>query len=107
MSSIKKIVEWIKTMVHKIANLIPRRFKREPESAPHVMTPLEKELARKIQQRQAREGRPVDTRTGGPNMPKWQPCDICNRGAKRVLKTSTGAKYHCTKCNNNMYVQAQ
>jgi len=93
-----------------------RRFRRETpveaEPAPHVMTPLErrqfeKNLARAIQEKQAREGRIVDTRTGGPNMPKWQPCDICNRGAKRVLKTSTGAKYHCTKCNNNVYVQAR
>jgi hypothetical protein len=93
-ASIKKIWEWIKTMVYKIADLIPRRLRRESlEPAPS--TPLEKELGKKIQKRQARElGRAVDTRQGGPNMPRRQRCS-CGRWAKRKRKTMGGAYYKC------------
>jgi hypothetical protein len=49
-------------------------------------------------------GRPIDTREGGPNMPKRQPCD-CGRWVKRVYKTSTGAKYWCNACKNAIYVK--
>ena len=89
-------------MVSKIADLIPDRFKRDP--APGVLTDLDKRLGQKIQQR---KGRLIDTSHGGPKMPKYQPCDICGRGAKRVQKTSTGAKYHCKKCNNSMVIAAK
>ena len=101
---------WIKAMVanllSKLPNLLPRR--QGPQSAPHVDVELEKKLARDIKKKRDRlVGRGVDTRHGGPNMPKYQPCDICGRGAKRVQKTSTGAKYHCKKCNNSMVIAAR
>jgi len=103
--SMKKIWEWIKTMVSKIADLIPRRFKREtPEElrpAPHVMTPLEKKLGRKIQKKQAREAaRAVDTRQGGPNMPKYQSCPGGHGWKRRARKTMGGAYYGCKKCGD-------
>ena len=110
-ASIKKSWEWIKTMVYKIADLLPRRFKREvpvePEPAPHLETPLEKELGRKIQKKRDREvGRAVDTRQGGPNMPKYQPCPRGHGGKKRKQKTIGGAYYLCERCGD-YFVRAQ
>jgi len=31
-----------------------------------------------------------------PNMPKYQPCPICDRGSKRESKTLGGARYDCS-----------
>ena len=96
--AIRKIWERIKEMVYEIADLIPRRFKREdPEPATGVPTDLDKKLGQKIQQRQEKMGKPVDTSKGGPNMPKYQHCPLCDRGAKRAGKTIGGAKYKCFK----------
>ena len=102
-----KVREWIKAMVHKIADLIPRRLRREPlESEPAPLTPLDKELGKKIQRRQARElGKAVDTRHGGPRMPKYQPCPSCNKMAKRKRKTMGGAYYRCRK-HGEFFVRA-
>jgi len=92
--SIKKIWEWVKTMVFKLL----RRPGHEPAS--HVMTPLEKKLARRIQKRQAREGRGIDTRQGGPNMPRYQPCHGGHGWKRRKRKTMGGAYYGCKKCGD-------
>ena len=93
--AIRKIWERIKEMVSKIADMIPRRFKREdPEPATGVPTALDKKLGQKIQQRRAKMGKPVDTSKGGPNMPRWQFCN-CGRRAKRTRKTMGGAYYRC------------
>ena len=99
---VERIWDWIESIMLKL-------FRRTgPPSTSHVDTELEKKLARDIKKKRDRlVGRGVDTRHGGPNMPKYQPCDICGRGAKRVLKTSTGAKYHCKKCNNSMVIAAK
>ena len=37
--------------------------------------------------------RVANTSRGGPNMPKYQPCPECGKGAKRVSKTMGGANY--------------
>jgi len=96
-TAIKKFWEWIKEMVYKIADLIPDRFKREdPEPALGQLTDLDKKLGQKILERQARAGRPIDTRQGGPNMPRYQFC-TCGRPAKRARKTIGGAHYKCSK----------
>jgi hypothetical protein len=111
-----KIWEWIKTMVFTIAGLIPRWFKRqataEPEPAPHVVTPLERKLAREIQKRQAKEiGRAIDTREGGPNMPRYQPCPKDRGLKKRVDKAIVGgvpgALYYCNRCKTEFFVKAK
>jgi hypothetical protein len=39
----------------------------------------------------------IDTSYGGLNMPKRQPCPMCGKNCKRVMKTLGGAKYHCPK----------
>jgi hypothetical protein len=99
--------KWIRAMVFKIADLIPDFFKRkapvEPEPASHVLTPLEKKLAREIQKREdkAREaGRAVDTRHDGPNMPKYQPCPQGHGWKRRKQKTMSGAYYSCPICGD-------
>ena len=98
----ERIRDWIKAIVLKLLR------RTGPPATPHQNIELEKKLARDIKKKRDRlVGRGVDTRHGGPNMPKYQPCDICGRGAKRVLKTSTGAKYHCKKCNNSMVIAAK
>jgi len=92
-TAIKKIWEWIKTAVYKI----PHWFKRgipETEPTPHVNKALERKLAKRIQKRAVKT---VDTRQGGPNMPKSQPCPRCRRRSKRVEKTEGGANYKCPK----------
>jgi len=99
----KMIWEWIKTMVHKIADLIPRRFRREvteePEPAPGQLTELDKRLGKEILKKQARGvGRPVDTHQGGPNMPKYQPCPRGHGMKRRTQKTAGGAYYACQQC---------
>jgi len=94
--AIRKIWERIKEMVSKIADMIPRRFKHgDPEPTTGVPTALDKKFGQKIQQRQEKMGKPVDTSKGGPNMPKYQPCHLCSRGAKRSRKTMGGAQYRC------------
>jgi len=100
-SAVKNICEWIKSMV---SNLIPRWFRRQAPEPAHVMTPLEKKLAREIQKRQAIEGKPVNTRQGGPNMPKYQPC-TCGRWGRRKRKTMGGAYYKCSK-HSEFFVRA-
>jgi hypothetical protein len=95
MSSIapKKIWKWIK-MVAKLPLLLPRRFirKAEPESTPQVDKALERKLAKRIQKRAVKA---VNTRQGGPNMPKSQLCPRCRRRSKRVQKMAEGANYKC------------
>jgi hypothetical protein len=101
---LNKMREWIKAMVYKIADLISRRLRREPsEPEPAPSTPLEKELGRKIQKRQEL-GRAVDTRHGGPNMPRRQRCS-CGRWAKRKRKTMGGAYYKC-RIHGEFFVRA-
>jgi hypothetical protein len=99
-SSRNSFWEWLKTMVAKLTKLL-RLFKHE-SSAHLVPTPnveLEKELGRQIQKRQARDlGRPIDTRRGGHNMPKYQPCPHCHGWKRRKEKTMGGAVYSCQKC---------
>lgn len=79
---------------------------------PHVDRALDIKLGRDIQKRRERGVRRLlDTRHGGANMPKSQPCDICLKWVRRVEKTSIGrsqgAKYHCNKCKNDIYVVAK
>jgi hypothetical protein len=89
---------WLKAMV-KLAKLLPRRQgEEESDPAPGVLTPLDKELGRRIQERQA-GGRVITTGQGGPNMPKHQFC-ACGRRAKRTDKAQIagreGAFYNCS-----------
>lgn len=103
---IKQIMEWFRTILSKLTDLLPRR--QEPEVEPHVDTALDRKLGRDIKkQRERGVGRLLDTRHGGPNMPKYQPCGICLNWVKRVEKTSRGAKYHCNKCNNDIHELAR
>jgi len=100
--AIKHLIEWFRTLLSKLTDLLPRR-QRHP--TPHVDPALDRKLGRAIQKRLGRRmGRLLDTRHGGPNMPKYQPCDRCLKWVKRVYKTSRGAKYHCSKCNHDIYV---
>jgi hypothetical protein len=83
-----------------VAKLLPRRreIHEEPDPAPGVLTPLDKELGRRIQERQA-GGRVVTTSQSDPNMPKWQFCK-CGRRAKRIDKVQLGGRegafYRCS-----------
>lgn len=99
---IKKILEWIKAMVSKLAELIPRQRQAEREPTPHVDKALERRLAKRIQQGAVR---PVDTRQGGPNMPRRQPCPSCHKRAKRKRKTMGGGYYECRK-HGEFFVRA-
>ena len=106
---IKQIMEWFRTMLSKLTDLLPSR-QRHP--TPHVDTALDIKLGRDIQQTRERGvGRLLDTRHGGANMPKYQPCDLCFKWVRRVEKTqigrSQGARYHCNKCNNDIYELAR
>jgi hypothetical protein len=53
------------------------------------------------------EGRLIDTRRGGPNMPGCQPCSIagCGLSSKRVQKTRGGANYKCRR-HGEFFVRA-
>lgn len=101
MSLIKKIWKWIKAI-----------FKRkEPESAPSVLTELDKKLGQKIQQRQAKMGKPVDTSKGEHNMPKYQPCPK-GHGLKKIEDKAIvggvpGALYYCNQCKGRFFVRAK
>jgi hypothetical protein len=108
------MIRWIKDMVHKIADLIPDRFKHQDtkDPAPGVLTELDKQLGRKIQQRQAREkARAVDTRQGGPNMPKYQPCPkghgLKKREDKAIVGGIPGALYYCNICKDSFFVKVK
>lgn len=91
--AIKQLVEWLRTMVSKLTDFSPGR-----QPAPPVNTELEKKLARDMQENRARGvGRGVDTRRGGPNMPRRQPCSSCHKSVKRTRKTMGGAYYKCSK----------
>jgi hypothetical protein len=92
-TALKKILEWLK-MVAKLPKLLPRR-RQEPEPAPGVLSELDKKLGQEIQKREERMGRPLDTRQGGPNMPRYQFCS-CGRSARRTRKTAGGANYKCS-----------
>ena len=83
--------EFLKAVLFRLGNLIFRKHKR-PE---HVATELEKKLGAKIAKRRAWEGRPVNTRQPGPNMPKSQPCPVGHGWKRRKEKTMGGANYHC------------
>lgn len=64
-----------------------------------MLTELDKRLGKEIRRRQAK-GKAVDTRQGGPSMPKVQPCPSCGRRSKRVQKVECpieGAYYRCSK----------
>ena len=109
MNSIKQIMEWLRTvlskLLSKLTDLLPGR-QRQP--TPHVDKALDIKLGREIAERRERGvGRLLDPRHGA-NMPKYQPCDICLKWVRRVEKTSIasrqGAKYHCNKCKNDIYV---
>lgn len=52
------------------------------------------------------EGRLINTRYGGPNMPKHQPCPLCRAWVKRIRKAMGGAHYYCTKCKRDNFVKA-
>lgn len=89
----------------KLPKLLPRRCQEEPEPAPGVLTDLDKKLGAEIQKRQTLEGKPVDTRQGGPNMPRYQPCPKCRRQSKRMEKTAGGANYNC-RIHGKFFVRA-
>ena len=94
----------------KLAKLIPHR-RGEPEPAPGALTELDKKLGRKIQERQAKMGRPVDTRKGEHNMPKYQPCPF-GHGLKKIEEKAIvggvpGALYYCNKCKDRFFVRAK
>ena len=96
---IKQIMEWFRTMLSKLTDLLPSR-QRHP--TPHVDTALDIKLGRDIQQTRERGvGRLLDTRHGG----------LCFKWVRRVEKTqigrSQGARYHCNKCNNDIYELAR
>ena len=111
--TIKQVMEWLRTalskMLSKLTDFLPGRQSAPP---PPVDKALDRKLGRDIQERRERGvGRLLNTRHGGSNMPKYQPCDICLKWVKRVEKTSIGrsqgAKYHCNKCNNDIYELAR
>lgn len=79
----------------------------EHEAVPTVLPELDKKLGQKIQRRQDKMGRPIDTRQGGSNMPRYQPCPSCHRGTKRKRKTVGGAHYYCKRCKAGFFVRAQ
>jgi len=90
----KRLMDWLKTILSKLTDLLPGR----QLPAPHVDTELEKKLARDIQKNvPGGVGRGVDTRRGGPNMPRRQPCSSCHNSAKRTRKTMGGGYYRCSK----------
>jgi hypothetical protein len=91
---VKTLVRIVSKLVKKLTKLLTREVE-EAEPAPGVLTDLDKKLGAEIQKRQTLEGKPVDTRQGGPNMPRYQPCSRCHRGSKRVEKTAGGANYRC------------
>lgn len=91
-----------------VAKLLPRRLKpverEQTEPGTHVPGPLEKELTRKIQERQREAVRLVASSRDGPNMPKYQFCS-CGRPAKRKKKTAGGAFYKCSQ-HGRFFVRA-
>lgn len=49
----------------------------------------------------------VDTRSGGPNMPKYQPCSVHRVMGKRKQKTVGGAEYWCRRCHITFFVRSK
>ena len=93
--AIKQIMAWLRTilskLLSKLTDLLPGR-----QPAAHVDKALDIKLGRDIKKRRERGvGRGVDTRRGGPNMPRRQPCSSCHKSAKRTRKTEGGAYYKC------------
>jgi hypothetical protein len=103
-----RVCEWLRTLVAKLPRLLPRRREAEEEDEPGVLTELDKRLGKEILERQAR--RKVDTRHGGPNMPRSQPCPVCRRKSKRVGKIDEdhyrGAYYMCPN-HDKFFVSAR
>lgn len=86
---IKKFFAWIKAKLFR---------KKEVQRR----TDLDQILGQKIKQRQAKMGRLVEPRMVSHNMPRYQPCPVCNRGSKITEKTEArtgeqGAVYKCNK----------
>jgi hypothetical protein len=101
---IKKIWEWIKAMV-KLPKLLPRhQAQEEAEPAPGELTELDKKLGQKIQRRQEKMGKRVNTSAGGPNMPRYQFC-TCGQRGKRTRKTMGGAYYRC-RIHGEFFIRA-
>ena len=47
----------------------------------------------------------INTKRGGPNMPKKQPCPHCKGWVPRFEKTEDGAIYSCTRCKLKFLVK--
>jgi hypothetical protein len=98
-----RVLDWIRATIFKLRDLISRRSKVDTPEEPPVLTELDKKLGRKIQKRQAEKAelaQPVDTRHGGPNMPKRQPCPRGHGWKRRKQKTMGGAYYGCRICGD-------
>jgi len=107
---INKIWERIKSLA-KLPKLLARRDggREEPEPAPGLLTDLDKQLGRKIQQRHEKAGRPVDTSKHEHNMPKYQPCPK-GHGMKKIRGKAIvvgvpGALYYCNQCKTEFFVR--
>jgi hypothetical protein len=96
----RKICDWLKALVAKL-------FRRsQPDPAPGVLTELDKQLGREIQERQAQASRPREH-----NMPRYQPCPK-GHGMKKIVEKAIvggipGALYYCNKCKNEFFVRAR
>jgi hypothetical protein len=80
------------------------RLSPRDQSQTHVATDLEKKLGKEIQKSQ---GRAINTRRGGPNMPTYQPCPFGHGLKKRKAKTMGGATYYCNQCKGGFFVRAK
>ena len=101
---------WVKTMALRLLHRTRHETPKEPEPAPGVLTDLDRKLGAEIQKRQAR-GKAINTRQGGPNMPKYQPCPkrhgMKKREDKAVVGGIPGALYYCNQCKDSFFVRAK
>ena len=105
MKQMTKILEWLKAILVKLPKLLPHRRGTREETEPALgLIPLDKKLTKK-EERAAKMGRPVDTRQGGSNMPRYQPYPLGHGWKKRTRKTMGGAYYGCSKCCDEFFVR--
>jgi len=67
--------------------------------------PFNPDTTRAVPGEKSLEGRPVDTRHGGPNMPRYHLCSRCNLASRRAKKTTGGAMYKCRR-HGEFFVRA-
>ena len=91
-----KLWQWIRVMVDRL-------FRRKRRT----VTEDSGQLIDNPRDRRLPCAERVDTRQGGPNMPKRQPCPLCTSWVKRARKTMSGAHYYCSKCKHGRFVRAR